>query len=510
MPALARSPDGVTMRRPAPIAVPALSLASTQRGGIVMPMILSILVLGASMLALQAAKQTRQPLEAQRTTVQRMDILEKALKAYTVTHARLPCPAKGNALATDADFGLSSPNAATATCTNPDGIVPWRTLGISQSEAMDGWGRFISYRVPVDTPAPPAVPTTAGMTRANAADMTNCDEYELLPTPVSAPTFECPSSLDARDKNPVPLSVPLGFLDVRPGLTVRVNGTDPPQTQIAWVLISHGPTGLGAWRSGQNPASRVCGLQQMPPANSDECDNTLALPAFFVQRPPEVLAAGGQPLNPAVDINHFDDVVRFQKIEEFIASTGRGARDWPEAVAPGTPSVPFTAATLATSGVTFTGFSSGQQTLTIPPAAPPPGTPGVTVAVQSGQQITIDNSASPPAGLGVCHSTGICNATNAELSGAETLSFKLVDATAYKLGVALKNFTPSETAQITFKLNGVQVGAVVSYTGSSNAIDLTPTVASAAFDEVVIGAGGASSFFIDAVRFCDASTSCVP
>ena len=476
-----------------------------------MPMMVSVLVLGASMLALQAAKQTRRPLAEQRTTEQRLDRIEKALRAYAVIQVRLPCPAKGNALATDADFGLSSPNAATATCTNPDGIVPWRTLGISQSEAMDGWGRFISYRVPVDTPAPPAVPTTAGMTRANAADMTNCDEYELLPTPVSAPTFECPSSLDARDKNPVPLSVPLGFLDVRPGLTVRVNGTDQPQ--IAWVLISHGPSGLGAWRSGQNPASRVCGLQQMPPANSDECNNTLALPvppASFVQRLPQVLAANGQPLNPAVDTNHFDDVVRFQKIEEFIASTGRGARDWPEAVAPGTPSVPFTAATLATSGVTFTGFSSGQQTLTIPPAAPPPGTPGVTVAVQSGQQITIDNSASPPAGLGVCHSTGICNATNAELSGAETLSFKLVDATAYKLGVALKNFTPSETAQITFKLNGAQVGAVVSYTGSSNAIDLTPTVASAAFDEVVIGAGGASSFFIDAVRFCDASTSCVP
>lgn len=499
MPALARSPDGVTMRRPAPIAVPAFSLASTQRGGIVMPMILSILVLGASMLALQAAKQTRQPLEVQRTTEQRMDSLEKALKAYTVIHARLPCPAKGNALATDFDFGLFFPNAATATCTNPDGIVPWRTLGISQSEAMDGWGRFISYRVPVDT----AAPVTAGMTNVNAADMTNCDTEPPAVAP-TAPAFACTASLNVLNT---------AFMDVavRPGLTVRVNGTDQPQ--IAWVLISHGPSGLGAWRSGQNPASRVCGLQQMPPANSDECNNTLALPvppASFVQRLPQVLAANGQPLNPAVDTNHFDDVVRFQKIEEFIASTGRGARDWPEAVAPGTPSVPFTAATLATSGVTFTGFSSGQQTLTIPPAAPPPGTPGVTVAVQSGQQITIDNSASPPAGLGVCHSTGICNATNAELSGAETLSFKLVDATAYKLGVALKNFTPSETAQITFKLNGVQVGAVVSYTGSSNAIDLTPTVASAAFDEVVIGAGGASSFFIDAVRFCDASTSCVP
>lgn len=501
MPALARSPDGVTMRRPAPIAVPALSLASTQRGGIVMPMILSILVLGASMLALQAAKQTRQPLEAQRTTVQRMDSLEKALKAYTVTHARLPCPAKGNALATDADFGLSSPNAATATCTNPDGIVPWRTLGISQSEAMDGWGRFISYRVPVDT----AAPVTAGMTNVNAADMTNCDTVEPSPVAPTAPAFACTASLNVLNT---------AFMDVavRPGLTVRVNDTDQPQ--IAWALISHGPSGLGAWRSGQNPASRVCGLQQMPPANSDECNNTLALPAFFVQRPPEVLAAGGQPLNPAVDINHFDDVVRTLGIPVLIASTGRMARDWPEAgpvvppvVVAGAPSVTLNIATLLTSGVTFTGFSSGQQTLTIPAS----GTaPGMTLVVQAGQQIAFDNTGSPKTGMGVCGASGPCNAANAELSGSETLSFKLVSASAYKLGVLLENFSLAETAQITFKLNGVQVGAVVNHTGSSNAIDLTPTVASAAFDEVVIGAGGASSFFIDAVRFCDASTSCVP
>lgn len=472
-----------------------------QRGGIVMPMILSILVLGASTLALQAARQTRQPLAEQRTTEQRMDSLGKALKAYAVIQVRLPCPARGNALTTDVDFGLSSPNAATPTCTSPDGIVPWRTLGISQSDAMDGWGRFISYRVPVDTVGPPA---TAGMTRVNAADMTNCDTWEPSSVAPTAPAFACTPSLDVLDTT---------FLNSRTSLTVRVNGTDQPQ--IAWVLISHGPTGLGAWRSGQNPASRVCGLPQMPALNSDECNNILASPAFFVQRSPEVLAAGGQPLNPQVDTNHFDDVVRFQNIKEFIASTGRGASNWPEAVAPNTPSVPFTEATLDTSGVTFTGFSSNQQILTIPaaPLAPPsPGTPGVTVAVQPGQQITIDNLASPPSGLGVCQSVGICDATNAELSGTETLSFKLVNATAYKLGLALKNFNGGETALITFKRSGAQVGEVVSHTGPFNASNRVPTVPSAAFDEVVIGAGGTSSFFIDAVRFCDASTStaCAP
>ena len=432
MPALARSPDGVTMRRPAPIAVPALSLASTQRGGIVMPMILSILVLGASMLALQAAKQTRQPLEVQRTTEQRLDRIEQALRAYVVLHQQLPCPADGTV-----DTGQTSPSP----CLIPaDGTVPWVTLGLQKDDAVDGWNRKISYRVFAGSTALPYV------------------------------------------------------------TVLKINDTGLKQN-LAWVLISHGPTGYGAWLlKGDSPLP----AKRMPmpsnvavvPLTPDEFTNTQSgAVTTFVKKPRNVVDL--LPTQAAF----FDDVVRYKTLAKLKAEAGLLA------VAPDTPSVPFTTATLATSGVTFTGFSSGQQTLIIPASG---GTPGLTLAVQPGQQIAFDNTGSPKSGVGVCNASGPCNATNAELSGAETLSFKLVDATAYKLGVALKNFTPSETAQITFKLNGVQVGAVVSYTGSSNAIDLTPTVASAAFDEVVIGAGGASSFFIDAVRFCDASTSCVP
>ena len=135
----------------------------------------------------------------------------------------------------------------------------------------------------------------------------------------------------------------------------------------------------------------------------------------------------------------------------------------------------------------------------------------MTVAVQAGQQISVDNTGgNPKTGLGVCNVSGSCNATNSELSGTETLSFKLVNATAYRFGVLLDKFTLAENVQITFKLNGVQVGAVVNHAGAANPINLVPTVTSAAFDEVVVGAGAASSFFIDAVRFCDASTTCGP
>lgn len=464
-----------------------LGFGQKQRGGLLLPMIAALLVLGASTLALQAAKQTQRPLEEQRTTEQRLDRIEQALKAYGVIQARLPCPARGNAVSTDADLGLANPNNANPTCTSPDGVVPWRTLGIPQSEAMDGWGRFISYRVPVDAVGPPA---SAGMTRVNGADMTNCNTA-LPPPPVPIPALTCPPSHDVSVEE---------YMAARPGFTVTVDGAN--RTQIGWVLVSHGPSGLGAWlpEGGRMPW----------PVIGDERTNTLAT-LVYVQRIPELLAASGQPLDPAADTNHFDDVVRFQRIQEFIDSTALGARDWsgapPPPVAANAPSVTLNQTTLATSGVTFSGFASGQQTLTIPAS----GTaPGLTVAVQAGQQIATDNTGNPKVGLGVCSSSGPCNPTSAELSGVETLSFKLVNATAYKLGLLLKNFTLAEAVQITFKLGGTQVGAVVNHSGAANASNLVPTVASAAFDEVVIGAGASSSFFINAVRFCDASTPCVP
>lgn len=393
------------MRHFVPILACSLPPAVTQRGGIIMPMILSILVLGASTLALQAARQARQPLADQRTTEQRMDRVEDALKAYWLTHQCNQLPATAAGL----------PSA-------PAPEVPWRELGLQADDRLDAWGRLITYRQ-----------AAAGLT---------------------------------------------------------VSGT-----AARWALVSHGPSGLGGWLPS--------GSQKLPlPAagNAQETANVQSATTLF-----QLPGFAPTDIDAATAVNHFDDMVRFGVSADWSAMCiGSGM---PPVVVAGAPSVTLNTATLATSGVTFTGFSSGQQTLTIPAS----GTaPGMTLAVQAGQQIAFDNTGSPKTGMGVCGASGPCNAANAELSGSETLSFKLLSASAYKLGVLLENFSLAETAKITFRLNGVQVGAVVNHTGSANAIDLTPTVASAAFDEVVIGAGGASSFFIDAVRFCDASTSCVP
>jgi hypothetical protein len=382
-----------------------LPRVSRQLGGIALPFALSFLILGASSLLLQALTQTRQPLLQQQVTEQRMARIEKALKAYWLSHQCASLPST--------PLGLGS---------SPAPEVPWRELGLQEDDKFDAWGRLLTFRQ-----------ASAGMTVS--------------------------------------------------GVPVR------------WAVISHGPTGLGAWLP--------TGGQKMPvPAagNVEETANIQSATAMF--RLPFFAPSD---LDPAVATNHFDDVVRFGPSGEWTPMcTGSGT---PPVVAAGAPSVTLDSGTLATSGVTFSGFSSGQQTLTIPGSG---GSPAVTLSSQAGQQIAFDNTGNPKTGLGVCGSPGPCNAANSELTGSETLSFKLTNASAYKLGLLVENFSLVESVQITFKLNGIQVGAVVNHTGAANASNLTPTLPSAAFDEVVIGAGAASSFFIDAVRFCDANTPCTP
>ena len=388
-----------TMRHLPPTRPGLTTPGHQQRGAIVMPMIAAVLVLGASTLALQAAKQTQRPLEEQRTTEHRLDRIEQALNAHALKNGCTTLPAM------------------------PAPEVPWRALGLQADDRLDAWGRLFTYRQ-----------AAAGLTVS--------------------------------------------------GVPVR------------WVVVSHGPSGLGARlpSGSQMPLPAVGNLAET--ANAQSPTNLIQLPFFA---PPDI--------EPSTDINHFDDIVRFASVAEFNALCAGAPPPPPPPVAANAPSVTLNQTTLATSGVTFSGFASGQQTLTIPAS----GTaPGLTVAVQAGQQIATDNTGNPKVGLGVCSSSGPCNPTNAELSGVETLSFKLVNATAYKLGLLLKNFTLAEAVQITFKLGGTQVGAVVNHSGAANASNLVPTIASAAFDEVVIGAGASSSFFINAVRFCDASTPCVP
>ncbi|WP_313950796.1 prepilin-type N-terminal cleavage/methylation domain-containing protein [Accumulibacter sp.] len=69
--------------------------------------------------------------------------IREALLGFAVVNGRLPCPALATTATTAAGAGLEVPTTPSV-CTNAAGVLPWRTLGL---EETDAWGRRYTYRV---------------------------------------------------------------------------------------------------------------------------------------------------------------------------------------------------------------------------------------------------------------------------------------------------------------------------------------------------------------------------
>lgn len=75
-------------------------------------------------------------------TQRQLNIVYEALLGFAVANGRVPCPATANVANTTANAGTEA-RTGTA-CTLAEGVVPWTTLGINETDA---WGRRFTYRV---------------------------------------------------------------------------------------------------------------------------------------------------------------------------------------------------------------------------------------------------------------------------------------------------------------------------------------------------------------------------
>jgi type II secretory pathway pseudopilin PulG len=188
---------------------------------------------------------------ARRTTItrERMDAIKNALHAFRSQYGRLPCPANpayplepkaddAALVAASANSGVEDCWARTANFNNSmRGSIPTRTLGISPEYAMDGWNRLFSYQV--------------------ARPICNYDPTAAIPNQVGQP-LNCNAG-DYEDGSGA-VGVGSGWLQVdttnpavncADGVSCAVNVT----VDAAYVVVSHGPNGGGAWLpSGQQKA----------------------------------------------------------------------------------------------------------------------------------------------------------------------------------------------------------------------------------------------------------------
>ena len=415
---------------------PSPSLAR-QSGGAVLAVIAGLLVVAASTLAIRMARQVEEKTKLQQVTQVHMQRIQAALHAFAASQGRLPCPANGAQ-----DTGLAVPAAAVVTCTNRDGAVPWVSLGLQADDALDGWGRKISYRVSDGA---------NGLTRAAGIGSAG-------------------------------------------SLGMSVNDGGLLQTSTAWVLISHGASGLGAWR-------RALPRMALLGAGGNEWNNSQAPPAVFFRRD-EVLLDPASGVEYALNnVAHFDDVLLFESIAELEKHSGL------EPVV-----VRLTTARLdSITPVVYTGRDSNTTSITFSS-----GTAWGNMTVTSvGGNIARNLDGT---GIGVCSGACSTDSTSA-LDNTKMLRFKIDGPrTADKFALGVLSLDLTAQVSVTFRHTGVVVGNYVSVAPPAAAASATVGVVkvfenlmpspAAAFDEVDVQPVGTSRFFIASIRFCTAAENC--
>ena len=243
--------------------------------------------------------------------------IDKALANFVAQNKRLPCPANGSIASGVLNAGVETLVVASGLC-NPanqsNGVVPWVTLGISESDAADPWNGRITYRVQ------PALASNM----AKLMDISWCDPAGT-PTGASGPALACtPGCTGATCMNPLNFLYSKG-LQVQDGAGGWLNqpapawlgapASPPPNSSgAAYVLISHGPTGAGAYnRAGiLQPGSIVVGANEA----SNRNNQPLTGATIFIDTAQ----------NTAANATHFDDYLSHPTIATVLGNANLGAR----------------------------------------------------------------------------------------------------------------------------------------------------------------------------------------
>lgn len=101
-------------------------------------------------------------------TFEKIKRIERAVSAYALKNMRIPCPAVPNQTAANPPYGFERGSGAAgdqigacAGAANAIGMVPFKTLGLSEDDVIDAWKNPFTYAV---TPAFTGDPDAAGTT----------------------------------------------------------------------------------------------------------------------------------------------------------------------------------------------------------------------------------------------------------------------------------------------------------------------------------------------------------
>jgi prepilin-type N-terminal cleavage/methylation domain-containing protein len=252
-------------------------------------------------------------------TRQRLAAMEITITLFVSQNKRLPCPADGRIDGTSASAGVEERNAGTGACqiggtanNQRYGVVPWRTLGIAEPDATDGWGNRLTYRVAPE------------LTVAGAMDLTNCDpggSGALVGSPAVCNSACSTATFPGSCTSPSTYTAAKG-LKIRnlSSATLIMDPAAVPSTGAAYIVISHGENGEGAYNNlGVLQGGTVASGTLEAANNAADVAFTYATSnatAAFVDDFPSYAAGAG----------HFDDFLLRPSILAVATKAGLGSR----------------------------------------------------------------------------------------------------------------------------------------------------------------------------------------
>jgi prepilin-type N-terminal cleavage/methylation domain-containing protein len=280
------------------------------RGFTLIEMVVVIAVLGFLLAIFVGITRTLVSQQRYQTTRSRLATLETAFIAYVSQSKRLPCPANGTVTSSDASAGkevVTGTGTARDCGTQANGVVPWRDLGLTASDIEDGWGGRFTYRVGPD------------LVKDGTLDFTGCDPGGTAAISGAAGTYcaaGCTSTLSTctSPANALGISGTKGLVVENAAGTILMDprGTNPASTPsvttgAAYVVISHGPEGGGAYNGDGVLQSSSVSAGTMEAKNFANVAYTApTLPV--TSAPPSFLV--DDVLNGTTSTSHFDDIVQ--------------------------------------------------------------------------------------------------------------------------------------------------------------------------------------------------------
>ncbi len=366
----------------------------SQRGAALLVAVLVLLLVGLTVIAGMRYEGSKVGLARQQAVAkQTTEVIQRALWQFVARNYRLPCPADPTA-----GNGNEAPVGG-GTCTFPNGstygVVPWHTLELQQSDALDPWGNQIGYAVSGQG---------SGL---------------VLLTNPSAPA------------NPGPFQVQIPT----PGTdSICVGPCSSFSNLNAYVLISFGPDGAGAYTA--------AGKKTPAPVGTTEYPNSQV--AAFQVNSPQPFVSGPYNNGTPNRANLFDDWLVYQTSEQVCESVNfneQPVASWKSACTP------------LTAGPALAGDNTADLLNTLA-GGPIQGYQGDYITAGSAAnwlaiaQTNNGGTAGTVCGSGACSNR---NGSLALLGNVGTVS--LTDANGASLAISAGN------TQITNGLNGDWIGA---------------------------------------------------